>query len=131
MKIKCLIIGKDRYITEVNVDSRKANFSYNEGLYIIPSGAVNLAEFADGKKEPYPELVYHENDPMPVNVKNAGSMAEFLDKEVVANAIKQISEPKSEFFTIISDYVRNPNKLFLAVFALIILLAFLGSWLMP
>jgi hypothetical protein len=124
------MIGKDRHITEVKIDSRKANFTFNSGLYTIPKEAVNLAEFEDGKTETYPELIYVESVPLPVN-KPTGDVSGFLTETVTSNALKQVARPKSDFMNIIMDYMRNPNKLVMAAFAFIIVAAVIGGFLFP
>jgi hypothetical protein len=128
--IKCLMIGKDRHVTTVKVDSRKEDFVFNNGLYTIPKEAVNLAEFAEGKQETYPELIYVESVALPVN-KASGDVSGFLTKTVVGNALKQVAQPRSDFMSVIMDYMRNPNKLIMVAFAGIIVLAVLRGFLFP
>jgi hypothetical protein len=124
------MIGKDRHITTVNVDSRKQNFTHNNGLYTIPMEAVNLAEFEDGKTETYPELIYIESVPLPVN-KPSGDVSGFLTETVTANALKQVAHPKSDFMNVILDYMHNPNKIVMVAFAGIIVAAVIGGLLFP
>lgn len=126
MNIKCLIIGKDRHVNRVNVDARKSEFTFNSGLYTVPKEAVNLTEFADGKTECYPELVYIEGEALPVNQKD-GSIATFLEATVIENALKQTSRSKSDFMSVVYDYMRNPPKLVMLLFVGIIALAVVGS----
>jgi len=128
--IKCLIIGKDRHITTVKVDAKKANFTHNKGLYTIPKEAVNLAEFENQKEDNYPELIYVEGDALPVN-QTTGSVSGFLTETVVSNALKQVAHPRSEFMNVIIDYVRNPNKLLMITFIGIIIAALVGGLLFP
>lgn len=128
--IKCLMIGKDRHITVVNVDSRKANFTHNNGLYTIPKEAVNLAEFEDGKADNYPELIYVESVALPVN-QTGGDVSGFLTETVVSNALKQVAHPRSDFMNMIFDYLRNPSKLIMLTFVGIIIAALVGGLLIP
>lgn len=126
MMITCWIIGKDRYITKINVDPKKANFTHNNGLYTIPKEAVNLAEFPEGKTEIYPELFYVESVALPVNVQT-GDVSGFLTETVVSNALKQVAHPRSNFMNVVYDYMRNPPKLMMLMFVGIIGLAILGA----
>ena len=130
MMIKCLIVGKDRHISIVKIDARKANFNHNNGLYTVPKEAVNLAEFEDGKTEGYPELIYIEGTPLPVNYSE-GNVAGFLEQTVIANALKQVVQAKSNWVLIVADYARNPSKLIILAFVGIILAAVIGAFLFP
>lgn len=126
MRITCLIIGKDRHISTVKVDARKANFTHNNGLYTIPKEAVNLTEFDDGKTESYPELIYMEGEALPVN-NSESDVSGFLAETVLTNFLKQVAQPKSDWMNVIFDYLHNPNKLLMVAFVLIIVLAAVGG----
>lgn len=132
-QIHCLIIGKDRSITERRVDASKINFTHNEGLYTIPRESVNIAKFVEtGKKkvDPYPELIYLEGNALPVN--NSGdNVQEFLENLVLANALNQVAAAQSDFFGVIMDYVKHPSKALLGVFVLIIAGAVIWGFLFP
>jgi len=128
--INCLMIGKDRYITTVKVDAKKSNFTHNKGLYTIPKEAVNLTEFADGKTESYPELVYIEGVALPVNVAT-GNVQEFLEHTVLANALTQVARARSDWLNLILDYVRHPSKLLILGFVVVIVAALIGGLLFP
>lgn len=128
--IHCLMIGKDRHITTVKVDARKANFTHNKGLYTIPKEAVNLAEFEDGKTEPYPELIYIEGTALPVNSID-GDVSGFLEETVLANALNQVARARSDFMLVIMDYMRNPSKLIILTFVGIIVAAVVGAFMFP
>jgi hypothetical protein len=130
MTITCLIIGKDRHITKLKVDSKKANFTHNNGLYTIPKEAVNLAEFEDGKTEEYPELIYVESVALPVN-KSDGDVSGFLTETVTANALKQVAHPKSDLMNVLLDYMKHPNKLVMVAFVGIIVIGFVWGLLFP
>ena len=123
--IKCLIIGKDRCITTVNVDSKKSNFTHNKGLYTIPKESVNLTEFPTAKKKSsYPELIFVEGEALPIN-NSGGDMSSFLEETVISNALKQTGKPANDWMSIFKDYFKTPSKLIMAVFALIILISFI------
>lgn len=124
MMITCLIIGKDRCITTVKVDSKKSNFTHNKGLYTIPKESVNLTEFPDGKTESYPELIFIEGEALPIN-NSSGDMSSFLEETVISNALKQTGKPANDWMGIFKDYFRTPSKLIMAVFAFIILVSFI------
>lgn len=124
--INCLIIGKDRHISTVKVDAKRANFAHNKGLYTIPKEAVNLTEFEGEKKEPYPELIYIEGVALPVN-STSGDVSGFLEETVLANALNQVARAKSDWMNVIFDYLHNPNKLVIVAFIGIIVIAALGG----
>lgn len=128
MIIYCRIIGKDRSITTVKVDARKANFTYNKGLYTIPKESVNLTEYIDDKKktEPYPELVFIEGVALPVNIVS-GDVQSFLEQTVLANALKQVARAQSDWMAMILDYMRHPGKLLILAFVVIIVTAVIGG----
>ena len=128
--INCLIVGKDRHIQIVKVDSKKANFYYNNGLYTVPMEAVNLTEYESGKKESYPELIYIEGNPLPVNYSE-GNVSGFLEQTVISNALKQVAKAKSSWMLVIMDYARNPSKLIILTFVGIIIVAVIGGFLFP
>lgn len=125
MNINVTMVTKNRTIKKLEVDSTKDSFKFNKGLYIIRKEAVNF--FWDPKKEVrvYPELIYMEGRPSPVNADRDSS--HFLNAVVLKNALEQTSDQKSELFSIVGDYARNPSKIMMLVFALIILIAFLGG----
>jgi hypothetical protein len=127
MIIYCRIICKDRSITTVKVDARKANFTYNKGLYTIPKESVNLTDFADGKTEPYPELVFIEGGALPVNAISADVQG-FLEQTVLANALKQVARSQSDWMAMIMDYLRHPSKLLILMFIGIIIAAVVGGF---
>jgi len=129
MMINCLMIGKDRCITLVKVDAKKSNFTHNKGLYTIPKEAVNLTEFPDGKTESYPELVYIEGTPLPVNATTGEQ--EFLEHTVLANALSQVARAKSDWLNLIMDYVKHPSKLLILAFVAIIIAALIGGLIHP
>jgi len=122
--ITCLIIGKDRVVNTVRIDPKKSNFTYNNGLYTLPKEAVNLTEFTDGKTESYPELIYVEGSPLPIN-DDSQDVSAFLDQTVIKNALKQTSKAPSDWMAIFKDYARNPNKLIIVLFIGIIGISFL------
>lgn len=128
MIISCRIIGKDRSITTVKVDARKNNFTYNKGLYTLPKESVNLTDFADGKTESYPELVFIEGVALPVNAISADVQG-FLEQTVLANALKQVARSQSDWMAMIMDYMRHPSKLLILAFVGIILAAVVGGFL--
>lgn len=130
MIIFCRIIGKDRSISTVKVDARKANFTYNKGLYTLPKESVNLTEYIDDKKktEPYPELVFIEGVALPVNAISADVQG-FLEQTVLANALKQVARSQSDWMAIIMDYLRHPSKLLILAFVGIIIAAVVGGFL--
>lgn len=129
MMINCLMIGKDRCITIVKVDAKKGNFTHNKGLYTIPKEAVNLTEFIDKNKESYPELIYIEGTPLPVNATTGEQ--EFLEHTVLANALSQVARAKSDWLNLIMDYIKHPSKIMLLAFVAIIVAALIGGLLNP
>lgn len=128
MMIKCLVIGKDRCITEIKINPRKSNFTHNRGLYTIPKEAVNIAEHSNRKVEAYPELIFWEGNPLPVNLTE-GNVQTFLGETVLSNALKQTSRSPSDFMAVVYDYMRNPPKLVMLLFIGIIAVAAIGSFL--
>ncbi len=124
MKIRCLIIRKDRSICTRKVDSSKANFTFNHGLYTIPRESVNISEYKGIKGKQVPELIYFEDDALPVNSGSENAQS-FLEYVVLENALKQVSAPKGMLLDILSDYARSPGKLLLLAFAFIIVVSFL------
>ncbi len=127
MIISCRMIGKDRSITTVKVDARRANFTYNKGLYTIPKESVNLTEYTDAKTESYPELVFIEGVALPVNI-TSGNVQGFLEQTVMANALKQVSRSQSNWGALIMDYLRHPSKLLILAFVGIIIAALIGGF---
>lgn len=136
-QIHCLMVGKDRAIEELRVDPSRSTFSHNRGLYTIPREAVNIAKFTDpednkGRKKgnskikPYPELIYVEGNPQPVNLQNYDVQA-FLDHIVLSNALQQVAAPRSDWAIVFLDYVKHPSKALLGLFVLIIAGAVIGG----
>jgi len=128
MKIHALIIRKDRSIHEEMVNAGASKFTFNRGLYTIPREAVNLVKW-NGKEDVYPELIYMEGDPLPVNVVE-GSAQQFLEHTVLENALKQTAEPKGWILDLFLDYMKNPPKLFLLMIIIIIAASVIGGFLL-
>jgi hypothetical protein len=128
MNINCRIFCKDRTIETVKVNARHQEFTFNKGLYVIPKEAVNLFKL-EGKPRYEPELVFIEGEPLPVNAeKTSTASSDFLTRIVIRNALKQSSRMKSEMFGLIADYMRNPGKIILLVFALTIVGALISAF---
>ena len=123
MKIRCLILRKDKQIIEKKVNPNTSRFKYQGGLYTLNKEAVNITEYPERGVNPTPELIYVEGNPLPVNV--SGNVMTFLDHLVVQNALQQVSNPRSKIFSLVADYVKNPVKLIPLVIVFIILVAFL------
>lgn len=137
-QIRCLIIGKDRSITTLKIDALKDTFTWNKGLYTIPRDAVNISRFITEKgkeiKETYPELIYLEGTATPITSEeeeqDAGVQA-FLERVILGNALKQVAAARSEWASLIFDYLKHPSKMILLVFILIIVAAVVGGLLFP
>ena len=130
MMIECLMIGKDRCITVIKVDPRKGKFTYNKGLYTIPKEAVNLTEFVNGKIESYPELIFFENDPLPIN-DASGDVNSVLKRTVLDNALQQVAKAETGFMGIVKEYMQHPSKILILAFVGVIVAALIGGLISP
>ena len=127
IKIKAIIITKNRYIKNLEVNGLSEYFHYNKGLYTIPRDAVNFCFNPKKKnKKSIPELIYVEGQTTPVNAKNKDA-GKFLDYVVLKNALNQVAAPKSMMLDVIAEYARSPMKMLMLVFVAIIAISFLGS----
>lgn len=137
MKIKCYILRKDRTATVKQVDPNKGTFRFNEGLYLLNKKAVNLVD-----REATPELIFIEGNPNPVFNENKKEVTDntkktkkdttpeptLLDHQVMKNALKVTGAPRGLGLDIIADYMKDPTKILMLVFAIIIFVAFIGGY---
>lgn len=126
MRIQCYILKRDRTISVIGVSREKDHFRYNRGLYEIKPEAVNISTVA-GVVSSQPELFYVEGCPIPLTseASDDADSQTFLDEVVLQNAIKGLAGEPGMGLTLLLEYVRDPKKMILMVFAFIILIAFL------
>jgi hypothetical protein len=144
MKIRCIILRRNRTIIIKLIDATKSFFRYNNGIYLTPKNFVNLISNIDNTPSvsQIPELLYFEDDPVPLKIILAedeedakqeleARSGKFLDKVVVGNALKELAKPQGLGFQVLLEYIRSPSKLIPVLFILIIVFTliyeFLGS----
>ena len=126
-KIKCVILRTNRTIKVLVKNIKTGEFRYNKGLYLMPKQYVSLISDQGVIKE-IPELIYYENDPLPINIINRKKMSgSFLDDIVIENVLSTTAKPSSLFFQVIAEYLRNPFKIVMLAFALLIAIVLLNS----
>ena len=130
MKIVIHMLKRDRTIDTFTVSPEKEYFNYHGGLYDLDPAAVNVST-EDGVICTHPEAYYVEGQPTPIHPTSKTTSSSFLDEVVLRNAVASLSGQPSRMFNLIEDYLRNPKKLVLGAFALIILIAFLQGLIWP
>lgn len=126
-KIKCVILRTNRTIKILVKNIKTGEFRYNKGLYLMPKQYVSLISDQGVIKE-IPELIYYENDPLPINIINRKKMSgSFLDDIVIEKVLSTTAKPSSLFFQVIAEYLRNPFKIVMLAFALLIAIVLLNS----
>lgn len=126
MRIQCFILKRDRTIENISVSRDQDYFHYKGGLYEIKPEAVNIST-EGGVVSSQPELFYVEGCPIPLtsSPSDDAETQTFLDEVVLKNAIEGLAGKPGMLFDIISFYLKDPRKMILVVFAIIILVAFL------
>lgn len=144
MKIRCIILRRNRTIIRKYIDANKSFFRYNKGIYLTPKNFVNLISQVD--KTPsisqHSELLYFEDDPVPLKIIVAKNEKEakkelqarsgkFLDKVVIGNALKELAKPQGIGFQVLLEYVKSPSKiipiLFFGIIAFTVIYQFIES----
>jgi len=123
MKIRCVILRRNRTQHVKKVDQRRGFFRFNRGIYLLRKEDINLTYKLSSLPHvnPTPELLFFEGDPIPVShVHDEGRAGKFLDSIVISNALEEIGQPRGIFFEVIGDYLRNPFKIIFLVFAVVI-----------
>ncbi|MBA7493350.1 hypothetical protein ES702_03908 [subsurface metagenome] len=133
MKIRCIILRRNRTIILKPIDGNNSFFRFSKGIYLTPKNFVNLVSQID--KTPsvrqHPELIYFEDDPVPLKIilnkdkkesqkeldKRSGK---FLDKVVIGNALKELAKPQGIGFQILMEYIKSPQKMIPMLFMIII-----------
>jgi len=136
LKIWCYILKRDRTIREKGVNPDNSYFEYNDGIYQILAECVNVSA-ESGTIASVPELYYVEDIPQPINYKPPPVTAKgkkkqpeappFLEKVLIENAIEGLAGGPSELLKFLKDFLMNPARLLIIVFAIIILIAFLSG----
>lgn len=126
MKIRCIILRKDRSIEIVKANPSASHFRWKDGIYTIDKDAVNLTK-KDGNANPTPELIYIEGNPQPISIDGTESTQEFLEHTVIENILRATAEPTGFILDIIGDYLKDPSKLLMLVIVLIIAIAGIGG----
>ncbi len=141
MKIKCIILRRNRTIITKSIDGKKSFFRYNKGIYLTPKNFVNLISQVDDipKISQYPELIFYEDDPVPLKMIQAtdnekakkeleARSGKFLDLVVVGNALKELAKPQGLGFQILFEYIKSPSKMLPMLFIILIVLAVLSQF---
>lgn len=124
MKIKAHILRKNRTIHSMNVDENEDFFEFNNGIYNIQANAVNVTT-QEGVINSHPELFYKEGCPSPITLEETKDEGSFLDEVVLENALAALAQGPGQFFNLIKTLIKRPSLIFIGIFALIILVAFL------
>jgi len=140
MKIRCIILRRNRTIIVKTINGEKSFFRYNKGIYLTPKNFVNLISQVNTipSIRQHPELIYFEDDPVPLKTiigddetkikeKLEARSGKFLDKVVVSNALKELAKPEGIGFQILLEYVKSPSKLLPMLFILIIIMALISQ----
>jgi len=126
-KIKCVILRTNRTIKILVKNIKAGEFRYIKGLYLMPKQYVSLISDQGVIKE-IPELIYYENDPLPINITNRKKMSgSFLDDIVIEKVLSTTAKPKSLMFQVLAEYLRNPFKIVMLAFAILIAIVLLNS----
>ena len=144
MKIRCIILRRNRTILRKYSDGNKSFFRDNKGIYLTPKNFVNLISEVDETPSvtQHPELIYFEDDPVPLKIIIAKDEAEakkelearsgkFLDKVVVGNALEELAKPQGIGFQVLLEFVKSPSKLipilFFGIIAFTVIYQFIES----
>lgn len=126
-QIKCIILRTNRTIKILVKNIKTGEFRYNKGLYLMPKQYVSLISDQGVIKE-IPELIYYENDPLPINITNRKKMSgSFLDDIVIEKVLSTTAKPKSLMFQVLAEYLRNPFKIVMLAFAILIAIVLINS----
>ena len=127
MKITVKILKRNRTIETKNVDPTKNCFEFQGGIYAIYPEAVNITT-RNGVINSHPEVYYVEGDPIPLfKHEKKDTQQGFLDEVVLKNAIEALSGKPGMMFSLVLDYLKNPKKLLLLGFVVIIAVSFLSG----
>lgn len=130
-RIHCYIINRNHDVRRKKVNPNKESFKERDSIYMIPSDCVTLSSTEKGLN-PQAELFYVEDNPLPINFKpkkykdDEGKEIEYtpdqmlMDKTWIEKVFKDAGKPSGFAFDVISDYLRDPRKLMMLVFVLII-----------
>jgi len=127
VKISAFILKRNRTIAEVRVSPDDPTFNYKAGTYVVDKTAVNIS--ADrGHIASLPELYYIEGNPFPLATDaQPQDTIEFLDEVVLENALSNLSGPPSQFAQLVLDYMRDPKKLIILGFAVVLAYSFISG----
>lgn len=133
MSIRVVILTNTKEAIEKNLTLKATNFKHAGGLYVITPDAI--ANYEKNGKVMGSEIMFFEGNPNPIT--SAGivdSSSEFMDDEVLVNALKQTSSgPRidlggiGEVLSGITGYLSNPVNFIWLLFYGIIAYALITS----
>jgi len=122
-KIRCVILRRDRSIKILNVNPSTEYFRFSNGIYNVDNEAVNMTNPSPN----IPELIYVEGNPRPIG--STEDAIKIFDKQLFKKLIEDTVEPKGFAFDIIADYLKDPSKVIVWIFIVIIIYGVLQSFL--
>lgn len=152
MRIRCVILRRNRTLKIVQHKHERGFFRYNKGIYLLRKEDVNLKYGLDSKVKyaPKPELYFIEGHPIPLGLEDTEDFIEvkgpegqnvkipkitkasaFLDKLVISNALKEVGKPRGLMWEVVADYVKNPFNVFMLVIAFIVFISFIVNLELP
>jgi hypothetical protein len=104
MSIRAIILTRTKEAIVKNLNLKTVNFKYKEGLYVVTPEAIANYE-RDGKVKGS-EILFFEGNPNPITTEGiVDSSVDFLDDEVLVNALKQTSVGPRVDLSGISDFL--------------------------
>jgi len=119
-KIEIIMLRKNRTAETFQVSPDQLYFKRRGNLYCMPKEAVNTRTFEGQKNNPHAELIYVEGDPIPQTTLTMLTGNTFLENLVIENAIQSTAKPRGYLLEILGDYLKNPSKILLMAFIIVI-----------
>lgn len=153
MRIRCVILRRNRTLRVSHYKQERGFFRFNKGIYLLRKEDVNLNYSLDKKLKyvPKPELYFIEGHPIPIGKKEDTAdfieitdtegkiiripritkASAFLDKLVISNALREVGKPRGLMWEVVADYVKNPFNVFMLVIAFIVFVSFIVNLELP
>ena len=129
-KINCIIITKAKGIVIKKVSDSKDFFVWRKGIYNLDRTSVGLTKRPGFGLNPSPELIFIEGEPMPINSEVDPTL--LLERIVIDNALKQVSDVRFPFLNWIMDILEfikeNPFTMIWFIIIFVVLYAVVVSF---
>lgn len=135
MSVRAVILTRAKQVAIKDVDPKKGNFKYKDGLYVITNDAIANWEFEGEVKGS--EIFWFEGNPNPITEEGIQDKSKtFMDDEVLVNALKQTSHgPRvdlgglGDFISGLGSHFKSPSNVIWLLFYGIIAYALITGYL--